>query len=158
MARSRIIRANFNGLNALVKALGDGRVVKVGILGRKVSREDSGELTNAELGAIHEFGSFSKKIPARSFLRMPIHQQSDVIAKEAGAGSKEMVEQGNMVGVLKRIGVACKAAILRAFDSSGFGQWKPDKPATIRRKGSATPLIDTSQLRRSIDYAVGHPS
>ena len=155
---SKIIKADFNGLNALVKALGDGRVVKVGILGRKVSRKDSGELTNAELGAIHEFGSFTKRIPARSFLRMPIHQESKRIAIEAGKGSKSMVEKGNMVGVLKNIGIACEAAIQRAFASMGFGQWKPDKPATIRRKGSASPLIDTAQLRRSISSAVGQPS
>lgn len=154
---SKIIRKNFNGLNSLVKALGDGRVVKVGILGRKAGRKDSGDLTNAELGAIHEFGSFSKKIPSRSFLRMPIHQNAEIIAREAGKGSAALVEKGDMVKVLEQIGLACKVAILRAFDSAGFGQWKPDKPATIRRKKSATPLIDSSQLRRSIDYAVGKP-
>jgi len=158
VGQSKIIRSNFNGLNSLVKALADGRVVKVGILGRKASRNDSGDLTNAELGAIHEFGSFSKKIPARSFLRMPIHQQSSTIAKEAGKGSASLVEKGNMVKILEQIGLACKVAILNAFESAGFGNWKPDKPSTIRRKKSSSPLIDTSQLRRSIDYAVGKPA
>ncbi len=159
MPSTKIIKSDFGGLNVLVKALGDGRVVRVGMLGRKANRKDGGnKVTNAELGAIHEFGSFSNNIPARSWLRMPIHKESDKIAKEAGKASDKMVKDGNMLGILKNIGVACEAAIQRAFASTGFGQWRPDKPATIRRKGSDSPLIDTGEFRRAVTSQVGKPT
>lgn len=154
---NKIIRSNFNGLNALVKALSDKHVVKVGIMGRKSSRKD-GLVSNAELGAIHEFGSRSKNIKDRSWLRMPIHKESDKIAREAGKASNTMVKQGNMLGVLKNIGIACEAAIQRAFASHGYGTWKADKPATVRRKRSSAPLIDSGQLRRAVTSSVGTPS
>lgn len=133
-------------------------VVKVGVLGRKTNRKQDGAITNAELGAIQEFGSYSNNIPARSWLRMPIHKESETIARDAGRGAKDMVKQGNMVGVLKRLGIACEAAIQRAFASQGYGSWRPNKPATIRRKGSASPLIDKGELRRSVSSTVGVPS
>lgn len=157
MSSSKIITSDFNGLNLLVKALSNKRVVKVGIMGRKTTRKTDQDVTNAELGAIHEFGSYSKNIPARSWLRMPIHKEADTIARNAGHGAEEMAKQGNMNGILKRLGIACEAAISRAFASQGYGSWKPDKPATIRRKGSSAPLIDKGELRRAVSSTVGAP-
>lgn len=43
--------------------------------------------------------------------------------------------------------------VLRAFNSRGKSNgkaWAKLKPATIRRKGSSKPLIDTAQLRNSV--------
>lgn len=156
MSSSKIIKDDFNGLNQIVKALSDGSVVRVGIMGRKTSRNEA-TVTNAELGAIHEFGSKSKNIPARSWLRMPIHKESDQIAKSAAKASKQMAKDGNMRGVLVNIGIACEAAIQRAFDTRGFGTWKPDRKATIRRKRSDAPLIDSGAFRRSVTSMVGKP-
>ena len=34
------------------------------------------------------------------------------------------------------------------------GNWVPNAPATIRRKGSDRPLIDTGQLVNSVEYEV----
>ena len=171
--RAGIIRSDFRGLNDLVKTLGDGDVVRVGILAKKAGRYEAGSLKkegghrvnkgtkadfgNAELGAVHEFGSISKRIPKRSFLRMPIFQNAEQIISDAAEALPRAVEQGTMRLVLKRIGIACEAAVQKAFATRGFGRWAPDKPATVLGKKSSSPLIDTGQLRRSIASEVGRP-
>jgi phage gpG-like protein len=145
--RSEIVKSDFRALNDFVKGITSKANVKVGIFGKKSGRKE-GSLTNAEVGAIHEFGSFSRGIPARSFLRMPLFQKSETIVSEGSAGSLKMLAKGNLIGILKNLGIACERAILGAFDSRGYGTWAPLKV----RKG--TPLIDTGQLRRAITSKV----
>lgn len=158
MGESRIIRENFDGLNNLVKALSDKKRVRVGFFGKKANRnkgnELMGDLTNPELAAIHEFGSFKRNIPARSILRMPIHQEAETIARQALGGVTEIVQSGRMTAVLKRIGIACENAVQKAFATGGFGRWAPDKPSTVKNKGSASPLIDRGELRRAVSSQV----
>lgn len=183
MARSfssKVIRDDFAGLNNLAKALSSDLVVKVGIMGSKAgphyepkygSKAGKGgtrpkskavsNLTNAALGAVMEFGSVSRGIPARSFLRMPITREAKKIMAEAGAdpaGARQMAQDGTKKLLLTRLGIACENAVQRAFGSRGFGLWAPDDAETIRRKGSSMPLIDTGQLRRSIASKVDKPA
>ncbi len=151
---SKIISQDFKGLDKLIKAFGDGRVVKVGILGKNASRKGGGA-NNAEVGLVNEFGSFKKGIPARSFLRMPISREAAAITKKASEKIYAAVSGGEMVPLLTQIGLACEVAVQHGFASGGFGQWAPNKPATIRRKKSSSPLIDTRQLRASVTSVVG---
>lgn len=144
------IKYDLSKLQTFVKGLDDKHQVQVGVFGTKSSRKDSSTLTNAEIGAIQEFGSFTRGIAPRSFLRMPIHTQTDQILKQVQPGAKELIAQGKMVMLLKRLGIACENVIQAAFASRGFGTWKANAPSTIKRKGSDSPLIDTAQLRRSI--------
>lgn len=175
---SSSFRSDLTGLNDVVKALSERRVVKVGVFGNKSNRKAGGALTNAELGMIHELGSYSRNIPARSFLRMPLHFQTERILKEAAVGAEKAVAEGKMELVLKRLGTACENAIQRAFATSGFGTWAAQSYKTLlaKTKGSlavrrqkaaeviyergqyAKPLIDTGQLRRSISSKVDNPS
>ena len=41
-------------------------------------------------------------------------------------------------------------AVVDRIDSRGDGDWAPNAPSTIARKGSDAPMIDTGQLRSSI--------
>lgn len=89
------VRVNLGGLDELLNSLNDKYSVKVGIIGEHATQKHEGSnLTNAELGAVHEFGAtinvtermrgfFWHKweihknrnpivIPTRSFLRMPL--------------------------------------------------------------------------------------
>lgn len=151
--KSGIVKHEMSSLDAFVKAISSDMVVKVGIMGRKNGRKDAEGLTNADVGFIHEFGT--SKIPKRSFLRMPIFQHSeDILAMVKKAGALKKLKAGLIIQVLADLGIACENVILRAFDSAGWGSWAPNTPATIRRKGSSAPLIDTGQLRRSISSAV----
>lgn len=86
---------DFGKLKKVIKQMNESYVARVGIIGAEAQAKHSDtDLTNAELGAIHEFGAtinvtkkmrgfFFKKygiqkskkpvvIPARSFLRMPL--------------------------------------------------------------------------------------
>lgn len=155
--KSKITKNDFTNLGRFTRAMADKRVVRVGIFGRKNSRNDSGGVTNAEVGFIHEFGQ-PPRIPKRSFLRMPIFQKSDqILASVKAAGALEKWGAGKGVEVLTDLGIAAEKVILDAFESAGWGSWKGNAPSTVARKGSSSPLIDTSQLRKSIASQVVSP-
>lgn len=156
---SKIITDDFRGLNNFVKALSDQHVVRVGIMGAKNSRKDPKNkgLTNAEVGFQNEFG-VPGRIPARSFLRMPIFQYAEIILDMVRrAGAQKKLALGDNIGVLKDLGVACETMIQNAFATRGFGSWANNAPSTIARKKSDSPLIDTTQLRRAITSVVTKP-
>lgn len=148
--KSKILKNDFTKLNNFLNALSDKHVVKVGILADKTVRPTQDTVTNADLGAIHEFGSPSKNIPARSWLRMPLMVKSTYIIKTASKEMLSLLANGDMLSVLKDLGFACEQAIDWAFFSSGFGTWAKNKPGTIKAKGSSRPLIDHSFFRRSV--------
>jgi hypothetical protein len=157
--KAKVVRWNMDGLNSFVKALDEsGKFnIKVGVLGNKVNRKSEGPLTNAEIGFKHEFGSYSERIPQRSFLRMPLQDKAndalDMLVKEGLLG---MLAQGQLKLILKLLGVACENVIGQAFETAGFGNWKPLTKFTIERKRqhNPQPLIDTRQLQRSITSRV----
>ena len=96
MGRINKTRINFKALDEWMKALDRKISIKVGIIGKEATQKHpDSDLTNAELGAIHEFGAtitVSEKmrnylhsqglhlkkdtmtvvIPTRSFLRVPL--------------------------------------------------------------------------------------
>lgn len=171
--KSANLEFDFTALNRFVRLMDTAGefVVKVGIFGNKNARgatsstpAKNGGLrkvfkvpstkTNAEIGLIHEIGMPSQGIAQRSFLRMPLQVKSKEILADAFIGAPELLRQGNVRGILARLGIACEKWIQMAFASGGFGQWKPDSQFTVKMKGSASPLIDTAQLRRSISSQV----
>ena len=158
---SKVVKSDFRKLEGFMKSLrGAGNYkVRVGIMGTKNNRNDKSGQTNADIGFIHEYGRPATKghpaIPMRSFLLMPIVQKSDRIISEVV--QDKMVKNlgdGNIVEVLTDLGIAAERAILDAFDTGGFGSWRPNAPSTVRRKGSAQPLIDLGFLRKSISSEV----
>lgn len=174
--KSMIVKSDFKDLDRFVLGLNSGGIVKVGIMGEKTTRRQAGK-TNAEIGATHEFGSFEKNIPARSWLRMPIMHKQKYIVEDAGKVAHALLAKGNMKQLLAIIGHACENAISAAFDTGGFGYWAPNAYSTILRKlgskyknmtrrknmavaamegasGINSILIDTGQLRRAVSSKV----
>lgn len=96
MGRINKTRLNFKALDEWMKALDRKISIKVGIIGSEATQKHpDSDLTNAELGAVHEFGAsievtskmrrylasqgiylnkwtYNVVIPTRSFLRMPL--------------------------------------------------------------------------------------
>jgi phage gpG-like protein len=68
--------------------------------------------------------------------------------KELQKNITEGTEQG-----LRRAAAYLEGEIKKTI-TAGRSEWKPLKPATIRRKGSSKPLIDTGKLRASITHRV----
>lgn len=147
------VRYDLSKLQSFAKSLSKNYSVKVGILGEKTNRQE-GDKTNAEIGVSHEYGSFSNKIPQRSFLRMPLFEKSEQIVEKVSKGSLALILQGNYKQVFTNLGIAAEEMIQRAFATRGFGKWKPNAPLTVKLKGSDSPLIDVGELRDSITSKV----
>lgn len=148
------------GLDKLLKAIGSKRqpVVRAGILGEKTQRKvtDKGSKkvpTNAEVGACHEFGT--TKLPVRSFLRVPISTRLQKEMENSGAFDKSALRQvlrdGSVIPWLRKIAVLAEKIVLEAFDSGGFGEWKP---SNMTYKKNHQTLIESQQLRNSITSEV----
>jgi phage gpG-like protein len=155
MSKAASLHYDFNALNKFTRTLADkGWRVKVGIMGGNTKRRDG--LSNADIGAVHEYGSVSRNIPARSFLRMPLFVKSANIINQVGKRALKWLIEGNKKQVLVDIGIACEGAIQDAFNSGGFGAWKSLKPSSVRGKiqHNPQPLVNTNQLRRSITSKV----
>lgn len=130
------------------------QTILIGIPQEKSSRKGNPPITNAELAFIHSKGSPAKNIPARPFLesidasKERIANQQAKIVKAALDGKKEQMKmQIEKLGIL---GVT----IAKAWFVDPKNNWAPNRPATIQRKGSDKPLIDTGQLRNAITYVV----
>lgn len=153
--KNGIIKNDLKKLNAFVKSMHTQMGLDVGIMGNKTGRQGKGVTTNAEIGFVHEFGSITRGIPKRSFLRMPLFVHSEkILERVVKAGAMKKLSEGHPEQVLDDLGVSCEVAIADAFDTGGFGSWKELKPGTVSRKHSAAILIQTGQLRRSIAHAV----
>lgn len=162
---------NVKGLDQILKGLkGKMPTAKVGILGGN-ARSDG--LSNADVGAAHEFGT--SKLPMRSFLRIPIADNLDKRMQQANLMSEEVlkavIKDGSVLPWIKQVAVIAENIVLDAFDTGGFGKWAPwgTSPSIIKRVGrsiglikQARPysnntgmiLVDTQQLRNSITYEV----
>lgn len=128
------ITSNLEGLKRLQSQLKRPVALQVGIFSGKSGRKDVKTLDNAALGAIHEGGSPAHGLPARSWLKMPLVHEREVIMKEAMLGALKLIAEDNIRQVWVNVGIACERAIDRAFDTAGFGEWKPLKYETLLRK------------------------
>lgn len=141
------IKTDFSKLEKFKQQL-ENRQVDIGILGNNQVRGTS-NLTNAIIGLEHEFGSITKKIPSRSFLRMPLFDKLNMDLIKSSNITKYIME-GKLEIFLKMLGVLGENIVQTAFETSGFGKWKPLSIITILKKKSSKILIDTAQLRKSI--------
>ncbi len=127
-------------------------VVKAGILAKDGSENHSEGITVFQIGMIHEFGVPEKNIPRRSFIRVPIENNIKEITKLIENNHRLVGENAMSAKVaLDRIGLKAQNTIKQSFRNN---DWKPLKRATVKRKGSSRPLIDTGQLIGSISYIV----
>jgi hypothetical protein len=128
-----------------------GAAVSVGITsesGEKAHDEAEG-MTVLDIGAIHEFGI---GVPERSFIRGWFDAFRDQARKLIKA-AMEAVVAGKLTKAqaLDMVGVRLQGECQKNMTTAPF---EPLKRATILRKGSSKPLIDTGQLRSSITYKV----
>jgi phage gpG-like protein len=133
-----------------------GKRVKVGVLASHGGndRHDDDPITMIELAAIHEFGAPAANIPERSFIRRTIEKnRSELVAMSAKLAQQILRGKLEPEAVLKILGEWAVAKV-RAEITSGDGIPPPLKPATIARKGSSRPLVDTGRLLGAIAYEI----
>jgi hypothetical protein len=129
--------------------------VVVGITGKSGGKphEDAEGMTIVDIGAVHEFG-IPGKIPERSFIRATVDEHGkkyrkyivDGVRREAMEAAKAATFSTSSQ-TLKRTGLMVEGDIKKRIAA---GIAPPNAPATIARKGSSKPLINTGQLRASI--------
>lgn len=144
---------NFNHMPQVLRQLKamSSKLVQVGVMGDGETRTDS--LSNAELGAVHEYGTEDGSIPARHWLSRPINQHQAAYVEALGKLVKQSIEHGtDPERALTLLGLRAEADV-KNFLRAGGAQ-PPNSPATIERKGSSTPLIDSGQLLGSVTSRV----
>lgn len=143
------------GLNNILKEIKkfEGAVVKAGIL------EGSGSVNGvsiAEYATWNENGVAGKKgkwkIPPRPFIKGWVANNQKQIASTIQRLYGE-VASGNITAdeALKRLGVFAKSGIQSYIRR---GDFVPNAPSTIRKKGSSQPLIDSGAMRNAVNYEV----
>lgn len=173
------VRLNTDNLDKIQKQLKKQFFCKVGVLGGRSPRDNPHEKgpgpSNADLGFIHEFGSPLKNIPARSWLRMPLMLKLPDVFKKIGQRLLNRMTAENVRTIFSELGARAENVVQSAFQSAGFGYWAPNKlpyaklrkvkkgkikmsaykkMSTEKKKLYSKPLIDTGELRKSIDSEV----
>ena len=115
----------------------------------------SGSLTNVALAFIMTNGSPKKGIPPRPFLE-PAIEDSGVrnrIAREMG-NAVTRAANGDLGGAMNALNNAGMIGRDAVKDKIGSGVPPPNKPATIRAKGSGVTLIDTANMQGAVTYVI----
>lgn len=87
-------------------------------------------------------------IPARPFLA---RAQKSANARCAKLVKARMDENADIEQIAKEIGIVLQDEIQQQITKGNF---VPNAPSTIKRKGSSRPLIDTGNLRQSVHWGI----
>lgn len=154
-------QVNLMGLEHLIMSLkGKLPAIKIGILAggsRQPKKGKTSHATNATIGAVHEYGSPARGIPARSFLRMPMTEHLQKEIEASGILDKnsadDVVKKGSLKPLVEKMAILAEAVVQDAFETGGFGTWPQWKDPNYTNEGGML-LVDTQQLRNSITTRV----
>lgn len=127
--------------------------VRVGYQSGETAASSDGESTGADLCEIAVYNELgTATIPSRPFMRDSVDKHADTInafikhQKDLFISGKITAEQ-----MLNAIGVFQKGLVQSEIVD---GDFEPNAPSTIRRKGSDKPLIDTGKMRQSVNFVI----
>jgi hypothetical protein len=145
--RVKVIDKGYNNFVAEAKKLGNNPKTKVGVLEGGPAREDGKD--NVDIMMINEFGV---GVPQRSIIRAGTDSNIDAIfRKEVHEYDKIIAGKNNVDTMLSETGEFVKKKFVQRFSKQFL---LPNAPATVAAKGSDIPLVDTGELRESINYKV----
>jgi hypothetical protein len=130
-------------------ALGYAFTVLVGVQGEEASAVHRGNQpqTMAEIANEHEFGL---GVPERSWLRAWVDENQPMIQNDLRRAAMRILEGRLTIQQAADLLGTKYVASIQMRIANGIAP--ANAPATIERKGSSTPLIDTGQFRSSITY------
>jgi len=104
----------------------------------------------AALARVHEFGAPDRNIPERSFIRSAMNEHGKEFERLIKKIARSMVS--GKINKKQGLGILAQKAIdwIKAKIDSIVPP--PNAPSTVRRKGSDVTLVDTGQLRNSLDW------
>ena len=148
------VRDRDRGAQALLRRMKKRPKIRVGVMGSEAAEAKSvrgggrGETTVIDVATKHEFGI---GVPKRSFITDWADESEEEAKRRLRKAAERIAEQGNLEQELNRFGLWAQGEIQmrisRRIDP-------PISQATVDRKGSDVPLIDTGQLRSSVTYDV----
>lgn len=122
-------------------------------------RDGSTEENGAELIDIamwNEFGTEGKyggeHIPSRPFMRDSIDKHIPAIEHALMSVGEDFLKGASARAALETIGVFQKDLMQTEIEQ---GDFIANRPATIKKKGSDHPLIDTGQMKNSVNFWIG---
>lgn len=141
---------NFNHLKKQIRKIANTSV-ETGYLSN--NKRTDGQVTNAELAVIHEFGT--KNIPARPFIRPAFdNNEKEYRQKIVNGIMKSFVKKtfstSSFYKVMEAVGIQMKADIQEGIRSLPRNL----KQSTINAKKSNKALIDTGQLLNAVSSNV----
>lgn len=124
--------------------------VKVGYQAGEATNDDGIDM--CDIAMWNELGTEgTHPIPARPFLRQSIDDNGDEIRAFCAQQARKIANGGTAEQALKKIGIQVKSIVQKTIKD---GDFVPNAPSTIRKKGSDKPLIDTGRLRQSVNYHI----
>ena len=105
-----------------------------------------------EYATYNEFGTAT--IPARPFVSSTADKQRDTWLAFMDKGVEAaMLGKADLQTVFGKLGLKMAGDIKKTINTLRI---PPNKPSTVKRKGSNKPLIDSGSLLRSIRHEVSH--
>lgn len=101
------------------------------------------------IAAYNEFGTST--IPPRPFIQQTMTKHEGEISETFASAVAQVMGGATAEDALNQIGKTFKEMIQAEISSGDFA---PNAPETVAKKGSSTPLIDTGRMRDSVDYLV----
>ena len=147
------------GLNRIMLKLSgelNDVVIKVGVQAKDkaAKRGKNGSIRNTDqplavIAAIHEFGLGG--MPQRSFLRSAFDENKPMLNRMGDNIVNGAIKGMSTETALNQLGNVVQGMVQKKIVD---GPFVPNSPATIKRKKSSKPLIDTGHLRQSIRYVI----
>lgn len=131
---------------AELKKLADMEI-RVGFQAGEAEEENGTDIV--DIAAYNEYGS--SDTPARPFMKQSFENHEDELQAVCDEAMKMIKKGGTAQQALNKIGVLCKALVQSEIRDGNF---VPNAPSTIKKKGSDKPLIDTGTMRQSVQYVI----
>lgn len=139
-------RAEMNKLKKLQVRVGFQR-------GKNKAKDHDGndsEVDLCDVAMFNELGTSAS--PSRPFLRKSVDENADKINRFMKT-QLQRIKNGDADAedVMKAIGTFQKGLVQKKIRD---GEFEPNAPSTISKKGSSKPLIDTGHMRQSVNFVV----
>lgn len=106
----------------------------------------------SEVGIINEFGSPTRGIPERSFIRSTVDENQRQLNEDIRVSyTNILLGKTNAKKELEKLGFAITTLIQNKIKTL---KSPPNAPLTVELKGSNNPLVDSQLLMRSINFEV----
>lgn len=127
--------------------------VRVGLKRGKKGKRHNGTSSQTDLVDIALYNELgTSTIPSRPFLAQTVQMHEEEIKEMAATEvSQALLGEKDSQQAFEVIGEDVRKKVQNRIDE---GQFVPNAPSTIKRKGHDHPLIDTGTMRDSISYTV----